>query len=176
MYETYILCVYCADLDALLEIARKEGEQQAAPTPKVRPPGVLRLSCSGMMKAKAEREAIKQIADKLKADCATLTETLPTAQGGQNPAEGQRMEHVRSTRKCAGEHHAGEEGQSAGQGGPQQDIMEIGCEGGWRLPRASRLSHSHRSRVTKILASGPGAFWTPHPSQGRAFLCIRKLF
>jgi hypothetical protein len=153
----------------LLEIMGRE--QQAAPAPKVRPPGVLRLSRSGMMKAKAERDEIKQIADRLKVGAPALSEAHPRALEHQSAVGGMEQEGGQSVMQCTGQHCVREEGESVGQGGGEsregEEVMEIGCGGGWRLPRASRLSHSHRSRVAEILASGPCAFWTQHPSQGK---------
>jgi hypothetical protein len=154
----------------LLEII--EREQQAAPAPRVRPPGVLRLSRSGMMRVKAQRDEIKQIADRLKENAPALSEAQPRVLEEQSVVGGMQHRDGESVMQCTGEHCAGE-GESVGHGGGEpreEEVMEIGCGGGWRLPRAPRLSHSHRSRVAEILASGPCAFWTQHPSQGKVIL------
>ena len=154
----------------LLEII--EREQQAAPAPRVRTPGVLRLSRSGMMRAKAQREQLMQIADRRKEDAPALNEAQPSVLEEQSIVGGMEHRGGESVMQCTGEHCAGE-GESVGHGGREpreEEVMEIGCGGGWRLPRAPRLSHSHRSRVAEILASGPCAFWTQHPSQGKVVL------
>ena len=120
-----------------------------------------------------------QIADRPKEDASALNEAHPRALEHQSVVGGMEHEGGQSIMQCMGEHCVEEGGESVGQSGGEsregEEVMEIGCGGGWRLPRASRLSHSHRSRVAEILASGPCAFWTEHPSQGKAILKFTRI-
>ena len=99
----------------LLEIM--EREQQAAPAPRVRPPGVLRLSRSGMMKAKAQRDEIKQIADRLKVGAPALNEAQPRALEDQSVVGGMEQEGGQSVMQCTGEHCVGRRVKASGKVG-----------------------------------------------------------
>ena len=160
----------------MLEIVGKE--QQLSPAPRARPPGVIGLSPSGMMRVKAQREQLMQIADRPKEDASALNEAHPRALEHQSVVGGMEHEGGQSVMQCMGEHCVEEGGESVGQSGGEpreEEVMEIGCGRGGRLPRAPRLLHSHRSRVTEILASGPCAFWTQYPNQGKAILEFTRI-